>query len=254
MLTDVDRGKGRIGAMVPSSNRNLEPDFFMLAPAGVSVHFVRIPTGDTEALPDSSALQNYARTPIEGPTRMLVEATVDVIAYGCTSATLSGTPQFDKELALRIQTLSGLPTVTAAGALLEALQMLGLNKVAFASPYVRELHERALAFLHDSGISVVSEADVGRDLGNYEQSMTPSSVYHLACRADSPQAEAVVLSCTEMRSVEAIEALERDLGKPVITSNQALVHACLKRIGIDSSGVRAGGHLFSARAGSRKLA
>ncbi len=246
MLRDRGRGRGRIGAMVPSSNRNLEPDFVLLAPEGVSVHFVRIPTGDLDALPDSEALEQYANTPVEEPARFLKDATVDVIAYGCTSATLSGTPEFDAELRTKIETLSGLPTVTAAGSLIEALEVLDISRVAFASPYVRELHGRALKFLSASGLEVVSEADVGRDLGNYEQEMSPSAVYRLGREADSAAADALVLSCTEMRAVEAIEALERDLNKPVVTSNQALVFACLRRLDVSAASVREGGRLYQS--------
>ena len=239
--------------MVPCSNRNLEPDFQLLAPAGVSVHFVRLEVDDLDAMPDSETLQRYANAPIEEPTRLLTAATVDVIAYGCTSATLSGSPQFDAELCEKIERLSGLPTITAARSLLEALATLGISRIAFASPYVRELHERGIKFLEDSGLNVVSEADVGRDLGNYEQEMNPSAVYRLGREADDPSADALVLSCTEMRSVEAIEALERDLGKPVITSNQALVFACLRRMGLSASSVRYGGRLFQTPVSQRAV-
>ena len=241
MLCDTGRGRGRIGAMVPSTNRNLEPDFFLLAPPGVSVHFVRLPEQNPDQMPTSAVLQRYAHLPIKEPTEMLVAATVEVIAYGCTSATLSGSPEFDAKLSAEIENISGLPTITAASALLEGIAALGVAKIAFGSPYVRELHERGIKFLSDTGLEVVSEADPGRDLGNYEQEMNPSAVYDLGRCAD---AQALVLSCTEMRSVEAIEALERDLNKPVITSNQALMFACLKRIGVGSAGVSAGGRLF----------
>lgn len=253
MLRDLGRGRGRIGAMVPCSNRNLEPDFQLLIPDGVSAHFVRLEVDDLDAMPDSETLQRYANTPIEGPTRLLCAATVDVIAYGCTSATLSGSPEFDVQLSEKIERLSGLPTVTAARALLEGLAAFGINRVAFASPYVRELHQRACQFLEDSGVQVVSETDVGRDLGNYEQEMNPSAVYRMGREADDAAADALVLSCTEMRSVEAIEALERDIGKPVITSNQALVFACLKRLGVESSGVQSGGRLFQCSRAKRAV-
>lgn len=244
MLSDLGRGRGRIGAMVPSTNRNLEPDFFLLAPPGVSVHFVRMPEPNSDELPTSAVLQRYAHLPLNGPVEMLVAATVEVIAYGCTSATLSGSPEFDAKLSAEIEAISALPTITAARALLEAIAALGVSKVAFGSPYVRELHQRGIKFLSDSGLDVISAADPGRDLGNYEQEMNPSAVYDLGRRADHPQAQALVLSCTEMRSVEAIEALERDLDKPVVTSNQALMFACLNRIGVNPAGIGVGGRLF----------
>jgi len=79
----------------------------------------------------------------------------------------------------------------------------------------------------------VSDAYVGEDLGNYGQSaLTPSDVVDLACRADAAGAQAIVLSCTDMRAVEAIDTIETKLGKPVVTSNQALMYVAIKRLGL----------------------
>ena len=74
-------------------------------------------------------------------------------------------------------------------------------------------------------------ADIGRPLGNYGQGeLTPDEVYELALLADHPDAQAIVLSCTDMRSVEAIERIEAALGKPVVTSNQAMIFALMKAL------------------------
>ena len=239
------RGRGRIGAIVPANNRNLEPDFMLLSPPGVSTHFSRVGGNDYHGVPTYDEMQRYVSEPLEPPVMSLVAGQIGVIAYGCTSATLSGGAKADRELREQIERLSGLPAVSAASSLLEGLSALGVSRVAFTSPYVRELHCRAVAFLESCGVEVVSEADVGRDLGPYEQQLDPRSVYELGCRADDDRAEALVLSCTEMRSVEALVALENDLDKPVVASNQALMYASLNRIGIDPSGVEAGGRLFS---------
>ena len=238
------RGRARVGAIVPATNRNLEPDFCLLAPAGVSMHFARQRTEDGSRIPDSAEMRRYARQPLEAPVAALCAATVDVIAYGCTSGTLFGGVRFDRELGRKIESLSGRPVVTAAGALLEALAALGVSRVAFASPYVDELHGRGVAFLRECGIEVAGDANPERALDGYEQEMDPASVYEMARRADRPRAQALVLSCTEMRSVEAIAAIEASAGKPVVTSNQALVYACLRRIGVGASEVPAGGRLF----------
>ena len=243
-LESRGRGRARVGAIVPSTNRNLEPDFCLLAPPGVSMHFARQGGEDEGRIPDSGEMQAYAHQPLEAPVRALRAAQADVIAFGCTSATLSGGAAFDRRLGNEIERLSGRPAVTAAAALLEALAALGISRVAFVSPYVSELHERGIAFLRESGIDVSGDANPERALDSYEQEMDPGSVYEMALRADDARAQGLVLSCTEMRSVEAIEAIEASTGKPVVTSNQALVHACLIRIGIDPSEVEAGGRLF----------
>ncbi len=65
--------------------------------------------------------------------------------------------------------------------------------------------------------------------------------------ADREEAEALVISCTDYRALEAVSALEGQLGKPVVTSNSALMYVCLKRLGIDTRDIEAGGCLFTHR-------
>jgi len=137
--------------------------------------------------------------------------------------------------------MTGAKTVTAAGALVAALTALGVRRIAFASPYVDEINDQAIAFLAASGFETVSRAGVGVALGNYGQGeMTPDEVFALGRRADSPGAAALVLSCTDMRAVETIERLEQALDKPVVSSNQALAFAALRHLGMQPDSVRCG--------------
>lgn len=62
--------------------------------------------------------------------------------------------------------------------------------------------------------------------------LTPEEVFDLAIRADHDQAEAIVLSCTDMRSVEAVARIEKRLGKPVVTSNQAMIFCLMRDLGL----------------------
>jgi maleate isomerase len=56
--------------------------------------------------------------------------------------------------------------------------------------------------------------------------------YKLARMVNSPEAQAIFISCTNFRSLEVIEKLENDLGKPVISSIQATVWAALQCLSI----------------------
>ncbi len=86
---------------------------------------------------------------------------------------------------------------------------------------------------------------MGEDLGNYGQGeLTPDRVADLGMEADSDLAEAVVLSCTDMRAVEAIDVLEQKLGKPVITSNQALMFMAESLLNLQQDEVVCKGSLF----------
>ena len=119
--------------------------------------------------------------------------------------------------------------------------MLGSSRIGFASPYVGAINDLAVTFLANAGIETVARADIGKALGNYGQgALTPDDVFNLGQRADHPEAQAVVLSCTDMRSVEIINRLEVALGKPVVSSNQAMLFAALQRLDFDSSMIDCG--------------
>ncbi len=228
------RGAARLGIVVPVSNTNLEPDMVMLRPTGVSLHFARAGGYDIDEIPDSEQMRKFADATLDEVVDGLKAALADMILYGCTSATLSHGPAYDRAFVERIEARAGVPAITAASAVVEAARDLGVTRAGFCSPYTEQLNAEAAAFLDDCGIEVVSDAYVGEDLGNYGQSaLTPDDVFALGCRADSTGAEAIILSCTDMRAVEAIDALEAHLAKPVITSNQALMYTALKRLGLE---------------------
>ncbi|MEM7526224.1 MAG: aspartate/glutamate racemase family protein [Pseudomonadota bacterium] len=231
MTEEPNRGRGRIGLLVPFTNTNLEPDLALLAPQGISLHVARLGGYEEDAIPDEAQMAGLGLSDLEGPLGLLAGVRPDVILYGCTSATLAHGPAFDAALAERASRLAGAPVVTAAGAVVSACRSLGVTRVAFASPYVPSLAERAAAFLAGAGIEAVSVAGPEEALGNREQgALTPAQVLALGRRADHKAAEAILLSCTDMRAVEIVEALEAETGKPVITSNQAMMHAALPHL------------------------
>ncbi len=241
------RGRAKLGIVVPFSNTNLEPDMQMLRPQGVSLHFARAGGYDLDEVPDSDQMRQFALASLEEVIESLAATRPDVIIYGCTSATLAHGPEFDQQFAQRITDMVNKPAITAAGALVLALNSLGVQKIGFSSPYVEQLNVEAIEFLAQSGFQTVSSAYVGADLGNHGQGeLTPERVIELGMEADSPEAEAIVLSCTDMRAVEAISELEEKLGKPVVSSNQALMFAAGKALGLESAEMVYAGKLFDA--------
>ena len=228
------RGRARIGVLVPYTNTNLEPDFTLLRPDGVSIHYARIGGYDQDEIPDSKQMAKLGNAALDEPLALLCGARPDIILYGCTSATLTHGLEFDITLAEKIKTLSGAQTITAAGALVFALNQVKARKIGFASPYVATLNDQAISLLSEAGFETVSRSEVECALDNYGQgNLTPDQVYKLGLKADSPDADAIVLSCTDMRSVEIMDKLCKALGKPVITSNQAMMLNAKHILGID---------------------
>lgn len=231
-MTD-SRGRARFGILVPFTNTNLEPDMALMRPEGVSLHVARLGGYDQDEIPDSAQMHGLGAADLSEPLRLLQGVNPDVIFYGCTSATLTHGPSFDRDLARQIKQDSGAQTVTAAGALVHALQALGAKRIGFASPYVPLINDMAISFLEAVGVETVQRSEVGKTLSNTGQgALTPEAVCELGLAADHPDAEVVVLSCTDMRSVETITRLEATLGKPVISSNQAMMFQAIQLVGV----------------------
>ena len=227
------RGRARLGVVVPVTNTNLEPDLALLVPEGVSFHVSRSGGYDVDAIPDEHQMRQYSDTHSDEVVDALRHCGSQVILYGCTSATLAQGPDYDAAFRNEIEARTGIPTMTAAGAVVAALRDLGVETFAFSSPYVATLNDLAVSFIEAFGFRCVGRADAPKPLGNAEVSaLTPAEAVALAERADTEEAEAVVLSCTDLRAAEAVAEIERRLGKPVVTSNQAILVWGLRRLGI----------------------
>lgn len=166
---------------------------------------------------------------LHSSTATLLAAEPEVVVYLCASG--SFVRGVVGEEAMREQMLAaGAPkAVTTSGALLEALEHLGVDKVAVATPYVNSLTMRLHMFLDEAGVRVLSGRELG--LGERIWRVTGPTVHDLAMAADHPDADAIFISCTNLATYNVIAPLEAALGKPVITANQVSMWAALRAAG-----------------------
>ena len=243
MKTDARAGM-KIGVLVPYTNVNLEPDMAMMRPPGCTMHFERLGDYDIDEIPGSDQMARLGRSDISETLRLISGIRPAAILYGCTSATLTHGTAFDRDLARKIKTGSGAISITAAGALVRAIKALGATRIGFSSPYLGEINDQAEAFLADEGIATTARADIGRALGHYGQGeLSPAEVFELAVRVATPQTQAIVLSCTDLRAAEAVDDIEAATGLPVVTSTQAMIFALCQDLGL-SRPAGAPGRLF----------
>ncbi len=220
--------RARLGLLVPASNTTNEPEFYSSLPDGVSIHTTRMKTGKT----DKEGLE-YMNEDVERSSEVLAAADVDVAIYGCTTGSLIGGPGFDDEVTSTVSDITGVPSVATASAIKDAFDALGVSTLAIATPYISELNERERDFLEDSGYSVCDIAGLELDENQEIGKRWPQETYRWARRIDTANADAVFVSCTNYRTFDVIETLERDLNKPVVTSNQATLWKALRTVDID---------------------
>ncbi len=225
----------RIGLLVPARNRTMEDDFSGWMPRSVALHTMRMYFPPTEPPTMEERLQLMDDQVAES-ARLLTLVRPDVVAFGCTSGSFLHGLGWDQKMIEEIEMVSGgIPTVATARCVVDALNELGVKRIAAASPYPPEINERLKKYLGDAGFDVVNfDYEDGRKVGNVDL-FDLDVVYELGKRVDRTEAEAIFISCTNLRAASIIERLEKETGKPVVTSNQATFWACLRKLGIDES-------------------
>lgn len=166
-------------------------------------------------------VEGLARDPENGHAAgRLAERGAQAVAYGCTSGSYVLGPEGDAGIIAEMQAASGLPLTTTSSAVVEALRVLGVQSVAVLSPHIDDLNERLQAYLEAAGFSVA--AMVGLNLRCDIEDVEPAETREIVeSQVDRPDADAVFISCTGMRTAEVIGEMEASLGKPVVTANQA---------------------------------
>jgi maleate isomerase len=216
----------RVGVLLPSSNSTQEPEFRKMLPPSVSLHSARLTLNTID--PDST-VKIVAELGTEA--RKLADADVDAIFLSATAPSTRMGKGYDQELCKRIETASGKPATTAATAMLQAFETLGIKRIALAAPWTADTNKAVAAFLEANGITVLSQEAMGHPRNNDIGVLDPQTAYDFGRKADRPDADAIFLACGNWQTIDIVERLERDTGKPVLTTNNCAIWAVLRILG-----------------------
>lgn len=233
----------RIGLVYMASSTVMEPEMYAMAGRGVSIHTSRV-TLPKVTVDGIDAMMHSPE--LESSVRLLAQAPLDVIVFGGTSASFLHGTAWDYRVIEQMRSWSGgsAECVTTSTATLAALKEVGAGPVALATPYVPEIVDRAARFLGENGHPVVSSTGLDITSDHALAQVSPQQVYDLAKSVDTPEASAVFISCTNLRSVGVVAALEQELGKPVVSAVQASFWYALRVAG--AKGAKPGyGSLFA---------
>ena len=238
----------RIGLLVPSANTVVEPEFWRMAPPRVSLHAARMRNARSDVEDSLRMLEHAERAADE-----LGSARVDVIAFACTASSFVRGAEGEDELRALIERAAGAPAVTTSGAVTAALQALAATSVALYTPYPAELNEREVAFLGGHGIRVVHERGMGITEAVTIADVSTDELLAFVRGVPPPPADAIFLSCTNLATLDAIQPLEAEFDRPVVSSNTATLRSVLKRLGLEPPAT-APGRLFAPPAATAATA
>lgn len=222
-------GKAALGVIVLQSDETLETELrSVFDRMDVALYHSRIPSAP-EVTP--ATLKQMELDLPKAASLLKMGRSMDVVSYACTSgATVIGPGNV--EAAIRTVHPTSR-TTNPMSAVIAACAALNVHRIGFVTPYVAEVSAAMRALLEKEGLSITA-------FGSFEQieetvvaRISEQSVYESICAIGrDPAVEAVFASCTNLRSFNIIDKAESQIGKPVITSNQALAWHMLTLAGV----------------------
>ena len=231
----------RIGQIVPSSNTTMETEIpAMLAarqlirPERFTFHSSRMRMKHVRKEELAAMDAQSDRCALE-----LSDARVDVLGYACLVAIMSMGKGYHRESQQRLSKVTQdndapAPVITSAGALVDAIKVLGAKRIALVAPYMRPLTELVVDYIEHEGIEVkvwhALEIHDNLAVARHDPANLPGIVADL----DLTGVDAIVLSaCVQMPSLSAVATVEAQTGKPVLTAAIATTYAMLKALNLE---------------------
>ena len=220
--------RAKIGFVLIPNEQTIEGDMICHLPAGVGAYFSRA-TMPREI--STSSLAQLRSSLADTAARILPDDGLDVIAFACTSGTVAVGE--DVALAELKSAVPNAQATTLAGAVRKALNAFNAKRIVIGTPYVDELNSNVARYFAQAEFEVLDIQGLALNFDTQMIRVAPEFLIEFAAKIDRCDADALVLSCGALRSIDVVDEIENRLGKPVICSNQAMLWDCLRLAGID---------------------
>ena len=223
--------RARIGHVSPAILDTSAEECRKLLPPGV------LHVGLTISLP----VQQLTAEQVERAGGLIVDAAkrlaaeeASVIVSGGAPATASRGPTADHELLAAMREATGLPCTTANQAVVDALQLFQLRRIAVVSPFVGPRNDEIRQYLAACGIEVVAARGAGLEK-NIDFARQPAWLPYQMTRElvrEAPTVEGVYIACPRWPVVDIVEPLEADIRRPVVAAAGAMMWGALRLLEI----------------------
>jgi maleate cis-trans isomerase len=217
--------KGRIGLIVLDSDLTIEPDLRRILPEGVEVHAARVVYPRRVTAENLAIASDRAVEAVE----QLLPIRPSAIAWACTSGSFSEGRAGNERLVARLQAAAGdVPVTTASTALAAALKALAVTRPAVGSPYSASINERLAGFLREHAVEPAEIRSLhAGELDDYAlQDVDDDRLAEFIRTLAGAGGDSVVVSCTGLATAGIVSALEREIDRPILTSNLVVAWHC----------------------------
>jgi maleate isomerase len=209
-----------IDVLTPHLATGPQEEFAAMAAGQVTTRVVRV---SADVPTTASSLRDLVGSALDEAARSFAVESADVVGYASTSTGYALGFDAEAAMASRLSDAIGTPVASTCASAVSALRVLDVERIALIEPpwFGARLNELGIAYFHSQRFDVVSSESA--QLSQDPRLIEPADVIEWASRHVPDEADGVVIGGNGFRTVRAIDALERTLGRPVLTSNQVLL-------------------------------
>ena len=234
-MPDVLGWRRKLGAIGPSTNTVVQPDFDAMRPIGVTNHYSRIFTPDATINNESfragiSVISNNVMDAVNS----VMTCSPDYLVMGMSAITFFGGARGADAFVRNIQEHTGIGISVGSHSAAAALRRYGgIRRIAILSPYWPVMNEAVIGYFNDMGFEVVRDIALQCKSWTAIAAVTPQQCRDALRRLDGDDVDALVQVGTNLSMIRLAAAAEIWLGTPVIAINTATYWHALRANGID---------------------
>ena len=234
-MPDVLGWRKTFGAIGPSTNTVVQPDFDAMRPVGVTNHYSRIFTPNSTALSNETFRAGIATISdnVMDAVKSVMTCAPDYLVMGMSAITFFGGRKGADTFVRQMQDATGIGISVGSHSTTAALQAYGgVKRIAILSPYWPVMNEAVIGYFRDMGFTVVRDIALQCTSWTAIAQVTPAQCRDALRKLDGDDVDALVQVGTNLSMIRLAAAAEVWLGKPVVAINTATYWHALRASGI----------------------
>jgi len=235
MSRDALGFRRKFGVLGPSTNTIVQPDFEAMRPFGVTNHYSRIFTPNSDAVSNETFLAGarlIGNNTLDA-VHSVMTAKPDYLVMGMSAVTFFDGKKGADEFQKQVEDASGVGISIGSHACTAALNAYGgVKRLAILSPYWPAMNEQVKLYFGDMGFEVVRDHAMQARSWIGIAEITTAQCRDALRLLDGDDVDAIIQVGTNLSMVKLAAAAELWLGKPVIAINTATYWHALRQNGI----------------------
>jgi arylmalonate decarboxylase len=218
-----------LGMIFPPANTPVPPEARLMYPTGV--RFLATGVGLERMTPEG---YDKVFDRIVPAAQQLASQGANAISVMGTSLTFYKGAAFNQKLKESVTQATGLPSTTMSTAIVEGLKAVGGRRLAVATAYNEEVSRRLKVFLEESGFEVLVVKGMGIERFQDRAPVTQTELIDFSAGVwqSAPAADAILISCGALKTLEILAPLEQRCKVPVVSSMPHALWASVRLLGL----------------------